>query len=261
MPWWYSEKAIEVYRYLSWLHTDMIPYWYTLALEAHVNGTPVCRPLVWSYQVDTNTWNISDEYTIGEALLVAPLISEQLKRDVYLPEGNWINFWDEREVIPGKQTIEWAVSGKNPLRQFPLYIKEGSIIPMKVENEYTGFGWGQKGDYITINIWPKTSGVSSFTIKDKDNDIKIDVKRNLKGNLNISASTTEMNFIFRIHIKNDCSGFDISVDSTLLPEIADRSKFRIEEGDAWNYDKEDHVLWMRCNGQTGSTLRLKIKML
>ena len=35
MPWWYSEKAQDYYRYLSWLHTDLTPFWNTLANEAH----------------------------------------------------------------------------------------------------------------------------------------------------------------------------------------------------------------------------------
>ncbi len=257
MPWWYSDEAIDVYRYLSWLHIDMIPYWYSLAIEAHDSGAPVCRPLVWSYQDDRSTWNISDEFTVGNALLVAPIITGDSKRDVYLPEGNWINFWNEREVVQGKQIIEWAVSGKDTLKQLPLFIKEGSIIPMKVENEFSGFGWAQRGDYTTINIWPKTSDVSSFTLKDKNSSVMIVSETNAKGDLQISMSETKENFIFRIYVKDDYSGFEINLDSRLLPAIKDKTKFRAGITDAWNYDQENHVLWVRCNSRQ-KMLKLKI---
>jgi len=260
MPWWYSDEAVDAYRYLSWLHTDMIPFWYSLAIEAHDTGTPVCRPLVWSYQDDRSTWNISDEFTVGNALLVAPIITGDSKRELYLPEGNWINFWDESVVIQGKQVIEWAASEKDSLKQFPLFIKEGSIVPMKIENEVTGFGWTQKGDYTTINIWPKISGVSSFTLKDKNSSVKIVAENNSKGDINVLLSEAKENYIFRIYIREDCSGFEISQGARLLPEIKEEMKFRSGTTDAWNYDREDHVLWVRCNNRQNKTLKLEIKI-
>lgn len=55
MPWWYSEKAQQHYRYLSWLHTDLIPYWQSLGNMAVENGTPICRHLIWDYQDDIET--------------------------------------------------------------------------------------------------------------------------------------------------------------------------------------------------------------
>jgi hypothetical protein len=42
--------------------------------EAHRTGIPLFRPLVLNYQDDESTYNLDDEFMIGDDLLVAPVL-------------------------------------------------------------------------------------------------------------------------------------------------------------------------------------------
>ena len=59
-------------------------------------GIPAVRPLVLDWQDDPNTYSISDEFMLGDAVLVAPLMGRGNSRRAYLPKGLWL------EVASGK---------------------------------------------------------------------------------------------------------------------------------------------------------------
>ncbi len=204
MPWWYSEKAQQHYRYLSWLHTDLIPYWQSLGNMAVETGTPICRHLVWDYQDDIETWRIDDEFTVGEYLLVAPIIEHNHTRKVYFPEGRWYDFWDDSKIYEGKSWITYNKGGKDHLYRFPLYIREGAIIPLAVQNEVSGFGWKESADYITMAIWPKHNGESSFTLHDLENPVEFNVSQKDK-NIVIKWSESKKDYLLRIHTDKNSS--------------------------------------------------------
>ena len=51
------------------------------------------RALVSDYTDDPETYGIDDQYILGENLVVAPIIAGQKGRKVYLPKGEWVNFF------------------------------------------------------------------------------------------------------------------------------------------------------------------------
>ena len=71
------------------LRYRLLPYLYDLFAECEKTGLPIMRPLVLHYEKDENTWNLNDEFLVGEHLLVAPVLEQgQTKKMVYLPEGS-----------------------------------------------------------------------------------------------------------------------------------------------------------------------------
>jgi alpha-glucosidase (family GH31 glycosyl hydrolase) len=202
MPWWYSEKAQQHYRYLSWLHTDLIPYWQSLGNMAVESGTPICRHLVWNYQNDIETWRIDDEFTVGENILVAPIIEHNFTKKVYLPEGRWYDFWNDSNVYNGKKWIKYNKGWPDNTIKFPLYIREGAIIPLDIKNEITGFGWKESANYITIAIWPKQNGESSFTLHDLENPVQFKVSKKDR-NVVIKWGNSKKDYLLRIHTSDN----------------------------------------------------------
>ena len=202
MPWWYSEKAQQHYRFLSWLHTDLIPYWQSLGNLAAENGTPVCRHLVWDYQDDIETWRIDDEFTVGKYLLVAPIIEHNSTRKLYLPEGRWYDFWDDSNAYEGKKWIKYNKGNPGNQFKFPLYIREGAIIPFAVENEISGFGWKESKGYITMAIWPKHGGESLFILHDLENPVPFQVTEN-KGVVTIKWGSSKKDYLLRVHCQRN----------------------------------------------------------
>jgi alpha-glucosidase (family GH31 glycosyl hydrolase) len=126
-PWRYGEEASRNYQFFAHLHTRLFPYIYTYAKEASASGLPIIRPLVLLNQTDQNTFPIKHTYLFGNEFLVAPMITLNANtRHVYLPAGNWFDFWtNERHA--GGQVITWT---NNNQAQMPLFVREGAIVPM-----------------------------------------------------------------------------------------------------------------------------------
>ena len=73
------------------------------------------RPLVYEWPDDPNATDCADEYLLGEDILVAPLLEENVeRRSVYLPSGIWYGLFDGIEY-QGEQTVTAGGNGKLPV--------------------------------------------------------------------------------------------------------------------------------------------------
>lgn len=133
-PWHFGETVVDIYRKYVELHYRFLPYIYDLIFESQITGLPVMRPLVLHYEDDENTYNLNNEFLVGENMLVAPIVEQgETKRMVYLPVGTWVNYWNGQRYQGGNHIIVDA-----PLDTLPIFIKEGSIIPMYAPVQYVG---------------------------------------------------------------------------------------------------------------------------
>ena len=82
------------------------------------------RPLTLAYQDDPTTRDIDLQYLFGSDFLVAPMLNRDNSRKVYLPEGEWFDYWDKAR-LPGGRWIEV----KAPLEKLPLFVRAGAVIP------------------------------------------------------------------------------------------------------------------------------------
>ena len=99
---------------------------YDLAHECEKTGAPIVRPLVYEYPVDKHVRNISDEYMLGSFVLVAPVIAPGKEaREVYLPDGDWYDYYTGEKYSGGRYILANA-----PLDKVPVFIKAGAIIPV-----------------------------------------------------------------------------------------------------------------------------------
>ncbi|HWW87740.1 MAG TPA: TIM-barrel domain-containing protein [Vicinamibacterales bacterium] len=168
-PWRYGDEALKNYLFFAKLHVRLFPYLYTYAKEASLTGLPIIRPLVLMAQDDPNTFGLEHVYLFGNELLVAPMVTPNSNaRGVYLPAGTWIDFWTNARHAGG-QTIQWT----NPNQaQFPLFAREGAIIPMLLTEvqtlcdvEYVNHPEiVSPDDGLLLVIYP--GGASSFSVHD-----------------------------------------------------------------------------------------------
>jgi alpha-D-xyloside xylohydrolase len=103
----------------------LVPYLYAAFVRYRKQGLPPFRALVLDYPGDPGTWNVDDQFMMGEGLLIAPVTAEEPKRSVYLPEGDWYDFWTGA-VHSGKSRINITV----PLDRIPVYVKSGTLLPL-----------------------------------------------------------------------------------------------------------------------------------
>lgn len=133
-PWAFGERVEEICRKYISLRYMFLPYLYDLLWQGERNGLPVMRPLFLYDQDDEETYELNDQFMVGESLLVAPVLQQgQRCRTVYLPAGEWFDYWT-REKYSGKQYI----LKQTPLEVCPIYIKAGSIIPNYQGQNYVG---------------------------------------------------------------------------------------------------------------------------
>lgn len=96
---WYCQKAPwldlgcegEV-RELLKLRKSLVPMLHKAFQQYHETGKAPVRALVSDFTNDPETWNIDDEYIFCD-MIVAPLTAESDTRRVYLPEGEWVDFF------------------------------------------------------------------------------------------------------------------------------------------------------------------------
>ena len=117
----YGDPAfMDEMRYWHELREKLRPYLWETAKVCAENMRPMMRPLAYDWCDDELSLACDDEFMLGDALLVAPLLEENASsRRVYLPEGNWADFFTG-EKYTGKKTIipecKWRI---------PVFIREG----------------------------------------------------------------------------------------------------------------------------------------
>lgn len=149
--WKRSPRELEIIRKFAWLHTELVPYMYTYVVNAHNGGQVLQRPVEGKYH-----------YLFGENFLVAPIYKDQLKNKITLPEGKWRYLFNDQEVIDGPVTFEREFL----LDEYPVYIREGAIVPMNITRDYTGIGDQNSEKFLTFLIYPDRK--SEFTVYHPD---------------------------------------------------------------------------------------------
>ncbi|RBI59232.1 alpha-xylosidase [halophilic archaeon] len=166
-PWEFGEDALDVFREYSRVRYSLLPYIYTYAEIAARTGLPVIRPLVLEYQDDPNTHRLDTQYLVGTDLLVAPVFEESGTRDVYLPEGEWVDFWTD-ERYEGERTA----SVDAPLEVMPMFVRAGSVVPRREPTETVRAGTPES---LTLDATLDAEGAASGRFYDVDGDELVDV--------------------------------------------------------------------------------------
>ncbi|TWT66977.1 Alpha-xylosidase [Posidoniimonas polymericola] len=96
-PWEYGEEFQDAFRRTIELKYRLMPYILAQANDCSHRGHPMLRPLFFEFPNDPGSWLVDDQYFFGSDLLVAPLFSpepdsDNPKRSMYLPPGEWVNF-------------------------------------------------------------------------------------------------------------------------------------------------------------------------
>lgn len=122
-PWHYPAIAPMVKRWWK-LRYKLLPYIYEQSKKATQSGYAVLRALIFEHPADKMCWHIDDEYYFGDDFLVAPVMNSDDRRDVYLPEGRWVNFFTGEHIRGG----QWLNDVEVPLDEMPVYVHEGAEI-------------------------------------------------------------------------------------------------------------------------------------
>ena len=116
----------DIYRAYTKLHEHLTPYITELCEEASSTGMPVMRHLIFGWQGDKTAWNIEDEYTFGDAFLLAPILTENNVRKIYLPEGEWIDLNTGDEYSVGAEG-KWIENYEASIAELPTFYNKNTV--------------------------------------------------------------------------------------------------------------------------------------
>lgn len=124
-PWSFGPTVEAIARQaLKWRYR-LLPYLYTAFQRSSETGEPVQRPLFFDFPDDPNAADRDDQFLLGDALLVAPVLAlGDRRRRVYLPERAWLDWHTDELVGPGTHTVD------APLERIPVFARAGAVIPL-----------------------------------------------------------------------------------------------------------------------------------
>jgi len=146
-PWSWGEPYLSLNRSAIQLRYRLLPYLYTAFWQCAQNGAPIVRPLLLPFQDDVATHTMNDQFMCGDAFLVAPVVEEgALHRFVYLPEGEWYDFWSD-ERISGPAWIRV----QTPLERWPVFVRAGAVVATAPPMQYVG---ERALDRLVLHVYP-----------------------------------------------------------------------------------------------------------
>ncbi|HTY58271.1 MAG TPA: TIM-barrel domain-containing protein [Bacteroidota bacterium] len=158
MPWTYGDRGVTIARDLFRLRYRLLPYIYTMTRAVHDDAVPLLRPLYLVHPDLEEAYRHPDEYYFGDGMLVAPITDSSGERSVYLPPGEWVDYFTGAKYR-GPATMKEKCS----LETFPLYVRSGSIIPCQPDMEYTD---QRPLDSLLVDVY--ASGNSWFSLYEDD---------------------------------------------------------------------------------------------
>lgn len=153
-------------EYLN-LRYKLLTYSYNLMRETHDTGLSPMRAMWLHYPNDEKAVALGDQYMWGRDILVAPVVEKGAnERTIYLPEGNWYDYWTNEPVEGGRD-----VTRRVDLATMPLYVRAGAILPIDPVRQFTT---QQVDEPITFQIYPGENGTYSWYRDDGESQEYID---------------------------------------------------------------------------------------
>jgi alpha-glucosidase len=158
-PWSYGARHEAVNRRAIELRYELLPHLYQAMREASETGVPAMRPLFLEFPDDPQTYGMDDQFLCGRDLLVAPVLREAATaREVYLPAGDWYDYWTGNRVTGGRRlTVPVTIES------IPLFVRAGSFVFRQPVVQHTGEMAGQP---LTISVYP--APLSEATLYEDD---------------------------------------------------------------------------------------------
>ncbi|WP_306523653.1 TIM-barrel domain-containing protein [Rheinheimera sp.] len=258
-PWWYDEPYRSINRDYLKLKMRLTPYMYSTAYQAETTGAPIVRGLMWDYAQDKTALTETHKYQflLGKDLLIAPVYRSMAatkgwRKDVYLPEGQWIDYWDGRVVDAPTEGI--SLDYKVDLKTIPLFVRAGAILPMYPAALYDG---EKPKDVLTLDIYPY--GDSSYSMYEDDGNtrqyqqgkfsqqqFKVTAPQGKAGDISVTIGAVtgeyqgqESERVYQLQVHSRIKPEQVRLTDKNLPELKDALSFE-KAHSGWLYSPEKY---------------------
>jgi hypothetical protein len=203
----------------------LVPFLLTYVEEARERGYPVIHPMPFQFPRDLEAARRADQFLFGDELLVAPITTPDGARSIYLPQGIWTGF-DDNRVYKGRQIIEYrAAPGR-----IPMFCRNGTILPLAAV---------RTGEPMELHYFPRLG--AEFFIYEPDSEEYSQVHASPAGEY------------VRLEIESKRGR-----DYEWVVHHAERPTMVSTEN--WRYDNANHLLRVRCRAEAGEDKIINLTM-
>ena len=154
-PWkWDVVTESIAVDYLKLRH-KLIPYIYSEAYRYHKEGKVLIQPFYYYDLLLYDDENYVNQYFFGSSFMISPIIKpmdEVINRTIqkfYMPNGVWYDFKTGKRFLGNHKYIAFY-----PIADYPIFVRQGSIIPMAGENDYMSYNNPKE---LEIHVFPGQS--------------------------------------------------------------------------------------------------------
>ncbi|SNS35857.1 alpha-glucosidase [Geodermatophilus pulveris] len=197
---------------------ELIPYYYSLAHQASLDGTPMMPPPGLVYP-DAALLGIGHQKLIGTDLMVAVVAGHgEYARSVYLPAGRWYDFWSGAAVESAGQWVTFVPEYRDGVFRLPVFARGGAVIPRMHVDDGTQDSAGHQADGsrdedLILRVYDGGEVGGRFTVYEDDGETRSSAPR-----------TTD---IVQRHEGEDIV-VEVAAAKGLVPDSADVRPLRIE---------------------------------
>lgn len=253
-PWLYGDAATEINRKYLQMRQELMPYIYSLSVEANRNGVGMMRsmPLEFPNDALSYTKEAETQFMVGSDYLIAPVsTSSSVRNGIVLPSGSqWVDYWSG-ELYAGGQIL----NGYNaPLEKLPMFVRAGSVVPLGEIARNASLV--AEDSALTVDVFP--SGESSFTLNEDDKVTReYKIGKSSSQNFTVSAPAKNGGDVvvtigkrdgdyagkatarpYNLAVHSGSQPASVTVGSTTLTKVAGAAAFKAATT-GWYYDATD----------------------
>ncbi len=130
-PWQWNTKISKIVSSYMLLRLRLIPYLYSEGYIYHKTGSPLIKPLYYTYPLIYDEPSSRNEYLLGSEMLVIPitkkkdLVMDRAVLKLFIPKGTWYDF-NTGKKFPGNNYYIGFYRDED----YPVFVKAGAIIPL-----------------------------------------------------------------------------------------------------------------------------------
>lgn len=232
LPVVHAADTGEAYRRMLNWRTRLVPYMLAYGYETRTRGIPLIHPLAMQYPKDAEAWKHTDEFMVGDELLVAPVLDAVESVRVYFPPGIWTDL-RTNEVYKGRQ----EVAVRTVPGELPTFSRNGCILPLAPETA---------GGPVELHYFPSLAAEFFLYEEDLGDITQVHAAPATEFMRLESESLKERTYDWVIHHSRQCR--KVELGSKEFAKVTDRA--RLAPG-TWFFDKESGNLHVRVRSAAG----------
>jgi len=239
-----DKDVVPIFRKYANLRMNLLPYIYSQAKDSSKTGLPLMRSLLLEYGFDHESRNYPYQYQFGDSLLIAPVIQENTSiQNVYLPEGDWYDFWTH-QLFEGPEKIEYPA----PKEIIPVFARAGSVLALNLNESYQlGESIGNETDSynnLSFMVFPPQDGIITLEWFDLVSKQQYELRCTQIANESIEIEIPPIpHDITLVVVQSICSS--IFVDDQAISISKDIDKLRKADNAVGFYDTKRKLFYLK----------------